>query len=78
MDDEARRVQEHPAFRSLLDWLAVEMEHLDPANAPRGESTTKIDLLRAHLEAELERDSEHAPWIAAFLKRLNERDFRPR
>jgi hypothetical protein len=73
--DENDPIREHPAFRELMDRLAVQMEHLDPAVAPKVEYATRIDLLRAHLERELSQGTEHRDWIVAFLDRLDEREF---
>jgi hypothetical protein len=72
--NEVDPIREHPAFRELMDQLAVQMEHLDLALAPRGEYTTRIDLLRAQLERMLSQGTEHRDWIVTFLDRLHKHD----
>jgi hypothetical protein len=70
-------IEDHPAYRDLMDALAVEIEHLDPTTAPKGEYTTRIDLLRALLERMLNegQDQRTHAWIIEFLGQLDDRDF---
>ena len=70
-------IQDDPAFRELMDSLAEEMEHLNPALSPKGDETTKLDLLRARLErmlGEPGHDPEMYEWIKRVLHAIEEHD----
>lgn len=71
--------ENHPKYREMLEWVAHEVEHLNPNIWPRGKETTEYDVLRVglvRLQRDPELDTAMYNWIEAKIKELEKIDRR--